>query len=94
VTEAERAAWTDTGAKNWANESFLITTVETVRYCIKTEASCWDEAENEMLDPDEATKVVTVDDAYLDTHLPTIKQRLTQAGVCLGHLLNGALGGA
>jgi hypothetical protein len=25
VTEAERAAWTGTGAKDWANESFLIT---------------------------------------------------------------------
>jgi hypothetical protein len=37
--------------------------------------------------------VVTVDEAYMDTHLPIITQWLTQAGVRLGHLLNQALGG-
>jgi len=36
---------------------------------------------------------VVVDDAYIQRHLPTIKERLTQAGVRLGHLLNQALGG-
>ena len=94
VTEAERAAWTGTGAKEWANESFLITTAETVRYCVRTEAGCWYEQDNEVLDLDEATKVVTVDEASLDTHLPLVTRRLTQAGVRLGHLLNRALGGA
>jgi S1/P1 Nuclease len=77
VTEAERAAWTGTGAKDWANESFLITTAETVRYGVRTETGCWYEADNEVLDLDEEKKVVTVDEAYLDTHLPIIKQRLT-----------------
>jgi S1/P1 Nuclease len=93
VTEAERAAWTGTGAKDWANESFLITTAETVRYCVRTETGCWYEADHEVLDLDEEKKVVTVDEAYLDTYLPIVKQRLTQAGVRLGHLLNQALGG-
>jgi len=37
-------------------------------------------------------KVVTVDDAYMTRHLPTITQRLTQAGIRLGALLNRALG--
>jgi hypothetical protein len=93
VTEAKRAAWTDAGAKNWANESFLITTAETVRYCVRTETGCWYAADHEVLDLDEAKTVVTVDEAFLDTYLPIITQRLTQAGIRLGHLLNRALGG-
>ena len=93
MTEAERAAWTGTGAKAWANESLLITTAETVRYGVRTETSCGYEADHETLDLDEATKVVTVDEASLDTHLPLVTQRLTQAGIRLGHLLNRALGG-
>jgi hypothetical protein len=34
-----------------------------------------------------------VDEAYMDAHLPIISQRLTQAGIRLGHLLNRALSG-
>jgi hypothetical protein len=93
VTDDERAAWTRTGAKDWANESFMITTAEAVRYGVKTETGCWYEQDNEVLDLDEAKKVVTVDEGYLDTHLPIVTQRLTQAGIRLGHLLNRALGG-
>jgi hypothetical protein len=44
---------------------------------VQTETGCWYEADNEVLDLDEEKKVVTVDEAYLDTHLPIIKQRLT-----------------
>jgi hypothetical protein len=77
VTEADRANWTSTGAKAWANESFAITTAATVRYCVRTVAGCWYEEDNEILGRDEETKVVTVDEAYLDAHLPTISQRLT-----------------
>jgi hypothetical protein len=93
VTDAERADWTGTGAKAWANESFAITTAATVRYCVRTETGCWYEEDNEVLDLDEEKKVVTVDEAYMDTNLPIITQRLTQAGVRLGHLLNRALDG-
>jgi hypothetical protein len=94
VTDDERAVWTRTGAKDWANESLLITTAEAVRYGVQTETGCWYEADHETLDLDEAKTVVPVDEADLDTHLPTIKQRLTQVGIRLGHLLNWALGGA
>lgn len=93
VTDAERATWTSTSAKAWANESLLITTTEAIRYCVKTETGCWYEADNEVLDLDEAKKMVTVDESYMDAHLPTIIQRLTQAGIRLGRLLNQAFGG-
>jgi hypothetical protein len=93
VTEAERTQWTSTSAKEWANESFAITTSEEAEYCVRTETGCRYEEDNETLDPDEDHKVVTVDEAYLTKHLPTVRQRLTQAGVRLGTLLNRALDG-
>jgi S1/P1 Nuclease len=93
VTAAERAAWTSTGAKEWANESSMITTAEAVRYCVRTKTGCWCEADHEALDLDEAKKVVTVDESYMDTYLPTITQCLTQAGIRLGRLLTRAFGG-
>jgi hypothetical protein len=93
VTAAERTQWNSTAAKEWANESFAITTAEDVEYCVKTETGCWYEADNEVLDPDEDKKTVIVDEAYIAKHLPTVKQRLTQAGIRLGRLLNRALGG-
>ena len=55
---------------------------------MQTASGYWYEAANGTLDPDEARKVVTVDDAYLERHLPTVTQRLTQAGIRLGHLVN------
>ena len=94
VTDAQRTEWNRTGTKEWANESFAITTAADVEYCVKTETGCSYEEDNEALDPDEAKKTVIVDEAYIATHLPTIQQRLTQAGIRLGRLLNRALGGA
>jgi hypothetical protein len=35
----------------------MITTAETVRYGVRTETGCWYEADHEVLDLDEATKV-------------------------------------
>jgi hypothetical protein len=93
VTADQRTQWTSTSAIDWANESFAITTAEDVEYCVKTATGCLYEEDNEVYDADEDKKVVTVDDAYMTRHLPTIKQRLTQAGVRLGALLNRALGG-
>jgi hypothetical protein len=93
VTAAQRAAWNSTSAKDWANESFAITTAVAVRYCVQTATSCQYDEQNEELEGDAPKKSVTVDAAYLELHLPRIKQRLAQAGIRLGQLLNRALGG-
>jgi hypothetical protein len=92
VTAEQRAQWTSTHAIDWANESFAITLTEDVEYCVKTATGCLYEEDNETYDADEVKKVVTVDDAYMMRQLPTITQRLTQAGIRLGALLNRALG--
>ncbi len=94
VTPADRTQWNSTGPKTWANESFKITTSATVGYCIKKDDTCWYAADNRELDGNEQRRVVVVDDAYMERQLPTIKERLTQAGVRLGHLLNHAVGGS
>jgi len=94
VTPAHRTQWNSTGPKTWANESFLITTSEAIGYCVNKDGACWYAADNKELDTDEAQRVVVVNDAYIERQLPTVKKRLTQAGVRLGHLLNQALGGS
>ncbi len=64
---------------------------EAIGYCVNKDGACWYAADNKELDRNEKRRVV-VDDAYVERQLPTIKERLTQAGVRLGHLLNHALG--
>jgi hypothetical protein len=93
VTAAERVQWTSKGAKDWANESFTITTSAAITYCVQQEHAYWFEPDNKALDSDEDKRVVAVDKAYREQHLPTVNQRLTHAGVHLGGLLNRALGG-
>jgi hypothetical protein len=93
VTPADRKQWNSTGPKSWANESFKITTSEAIGYCVKKSGSCWYAADNQELDRNEERRLVVVDDKYMERQLPTVKQRLTRAGIRLGHLLNQALGG-
>jgi len=81
VTRGDRTQWIGTDPKTWANESFKITTSATVGYCIKKDGACWYAADNRELDRNEQRRVVLVDDGYIERQLPTIKQRLTQAGV-------------
>jgi hypothetical protein len=93
VTADQTTQWTRTSATYWANESFAITISEEVADCVMTATGCLYEEDNETYDADEDKKVVIVDEASMTQHLPTITQRLTQAGVRLGALLNQALGG-
>ena len=91
VTPADRVQWNSTGSKTWANESFRITTSKATGYCVKKADACWYATDNNKLDRNEEKRMLVVDDAYIEKQLPTIKERLTQAGIRLGHLLNHAL---
>ena len=91
VTPADRVQWNSTGSKTWANESFRITTSKATGYCVKKDDACWYTTDNNKLDRNEEKRMLVVDDAYIERQLPTIKERLTQAGIRLGHLLNHAL---
>ena len=91
VTPADRVQWNRTGPKTWANESFRITISKATGYCVKKDDACWYATDNNKLDRNEEKRMLVVDDAYMERQLPTIKERLTQAGIRLGHLLNHAL---
>ena len=91
VTPADRVQWNSTGPKTWANESFRITISKATGYCVKKDGACWYATDNNKLDRNEEKRMLVVDDAYMERQLPTIKERLTQAGIRLGHLLNHAL---
>ncbi len=91
VTPADRVQWNRTGPKTWANESFRITISKATGYCVKKDDACWYATDNNKLDRNEEKRMLVVDDAYIEKQLPTIKERLTQAGIRLGHLLNHAL---
>jgi len=60
-------------------------------YCVKKDDACWYATDNNKLDRNEEKRMLVVDDAYIERQLPIIKERLTQAGIRLGHLLNHAL---
>ena len=91
VTPADRVQWNSTGPQTWANESFRITISKATGYCVKKDDACWYATDNNKLDRNEEKRMLVVDDAYIVRQLPTIKERLTQAGIRLGHLLNHAL---
>ena len=91
VTPADRVQWNSTGPKTWANESFRITISKATGYCVKKDDACWYATDNNKLDRNEEKRMLVVDDAYIERQFPTIKERLTQAGIRLGHLLNHAL---
>jgi hypothetical protein len=93
VTDQDRTEWTAITPTEWANESFRIAISPEVQYCVQVKGVCRYAQDNVELDGDEPERVVMVDEAYMEQHLPTIKRRLTQAGIRLGALLNQALGG-
>ena len=62
-----------------------------LRYCVRTDRGCWYDADNERLDQGEPEKMVVVDRAYIEINTPTVRDRLLEAGVRLGWLLNRAL---
>ena len=61
-------------------------------YCIRADIGCWYGPNNERLDPGEPEKAVNVDQEYVDTQLPVVREQLLKAGVRLSGLLNQALG--
>ena len=61
-------------------------------YCVTTDSGCWYDPGNKHLDYGEPEKVVVIDQAYIETNTPAIRDRLVQAAIRLGGLLNPALG--
>jgi hypothetical protein len=92
VTHDDRATWRRSGPIDWANESFTFLVSPAVRYCVRTDTGCWYIADSDRLEPGEPQKAVVVDRSYIEINTPTVRDRLVEAGVRLGGLLNRALG--
>jgi len=67
VTDQDRATRRASRPIDWANESFAISVRAEVGYCNRTDTGCWYEA----------------DRPYIETHTPTVRDRLVKAGVRL-----------
>ena len=91
ISAAERTAWKEDSPVEWANESYLLTQTAAIGYCHQRDGACWYEPDNMILSGNEKYRTMSIDQAYIDAHLPTIESRLKQAGVRLGALLNRAL---
>jgi S1/P1 Nuclease len=73
--------WTNTGPRDWANESFAITKAATTHYCVMHGPSC-----------DSMTATFVITSEYLDSNEPVVREQLQKAAVRLAHLLDTALG--
>jgi hypothetical protein len=66
---------------DWANESFAISVSPEARYCVPTGSGCWYDPGNKRLEQGEPEKVVVIDQTYIETNTPAVRDRLVKAGV-------------
>jgi len=92
LPESGKETWNAAPIKEWANESLRITRRLSVGYCVRIGDKCVYRQGNETFADGEEEKVVRVDAAYLELHVPVIRDRLKRAGVRLAHPLNTTLG--
>jgi len=92
LSDSDRAAWVAVPVEGWANESFQVTRRVSVQYCVRVGTKCVYQKGNETFSVGDEEKVVVVNTAYLELHVPFVRDRLKRAGIRLGHLLNGVLG--
>jgi hypothetical protein len=78
VTDQDRATWLDSAPIDWANESFAISVSPEVGYCVRTDAGCWYDTENERLDEGEPERAIVVDRCYIETDTPNRQGPLGQ----------------
>lgn len=82
IDSAERTSWAQSKAKDWADESYALTTEDGVRYCRWQDETC------RGLGP-----VRTLDESYQTRFQPVVERRLQQAGVRLAAMISAALAG-
>ncbi|WP_417464331.1 S1/P1 nuclease [Kordiimonas sp.] len=87
ITDAERTSWLNSGAVDWANESYKIAQQADLGYCIMDNGVCA-YSETELTYDGGTKRTVMTQDAYEDQFGPMVRERMKQAGVRLGALLN------
>jgi hypothetical protein len=90
VTASQRAEWLSAPPWQWSKESFAVTIAASTRYCVMVGTNCQYDSGRPAFDGS-SPRSVAVDAAYQTQAMPIIQQRITQAGIRLGHLINLAL---
>lgn len=92
ITPQERAAWQATADPlDWANESFAAAREPTVRYCVRTDRGCDYSKTQVRFDGRGRRRSENLSRDYEDREEAVVRQRLKQAGVRLGALLEKLL---
>ena len=86
LPDSDRAAWVAVPIAGWANESFQVTRRKSVQYCVRVGTKCVYQQGNETFSEGEAEEVVIVNAAYLELHVPVVRDRLERAGYSVGPL--------
>ena len=92
LMESNKATWVAVPVEGWANESFQVTRRKSVQYCVRVGSRCVYQPGNETYSEGEEEKVGVVNMAYLELHVPIVRDRLKRAGIRLANLLNTTLG--
>ena len=79
ITPSQAQDWARASPKDWANESFAVTRSPSLRYCVLTTGSC-----HPISSP------LRIDDAYIATTIPIVKEQLAKAGIRLAIILDKA----
>jgi len=91
VTPAQRRAWLRSEPWQWAAESYAISRASWVQYCVLRRGTCRYSAAAATYVEGAPKRSVTITDAYRARAVPVIRNRISRAGIRLGHWLNRAL---
>jgi len=92
ISDADRARWMAVSIEGWATESLAIARRADVLYCLQVAGRCMYARGREVYVEGTPETTVLVEAAYLEAQRTVVSDRLKQAGVRLGALLNLALG--
>lgn len=90
VTDTDRAAWVSSAPWQWAAESYAIAIRPQTGYCVIANGICRYSASQPTF-VSGSQRALTIDSAYADAAMPLIRQRITQAGIRLAHMINLSL---
>ena len=92
ITAQEREQWLqEFNSLSWANESLQLTRQANVQYCILLDNRCQYSLTEKMytgIQKNSKTRILTLNEDYLNRMTPIIHRRIQQAGIRLGALLN------
>jgi hypothetical protein len=88
ATADQRSEWLKSVPWQWAAESFAAALRPQVGYCVMVSGVCQYSATQMAWARNMPRRSIVIDSAYMDTAMPVIQRRLTQAGIRLAHYLN------